>query len=287
MRMRRAVGRSLMLLAVGCLCAGVFAPSVATAQRGNRGGGFQQFFGSPDEFWTPPDFRGNPAYDGRFTFARIKYRGYMHWSGAEGPGWSHDYPNADEHLVKILKEVTTMKPYVPKKGMVGGVIVALDDPELFKYPVAYFSEPGGWMPNEKEVLGMRNYLMKGGFVIFDDFGGPQDWNTTLLQMRRALPDIRPVQLTGKEPIFDSFFKIDLKVVERQCLANRRACYRGVPQWWGWYENGDPKRRLMAIGALNSDIGEFWQWSGTGFAAVDQSNEVFKLGVNFMIYALTH
>jgi hypothetical protein len=261
-------------------------PHAASAQRGGRGN-FQSYFGSPDDFYTPPDFKGNPAYDGRFTFARIKYRGYGHWSGSEGPGWSHDYPNADEHLVKILKEVTTLHPYLPKKGMAGGVIVALDDPELFKYPIAYFSEPGGWAPNEKEVLGMRNYLLKGGFVLFDDFGGQQDWNNLLLHMRRALPDIRPVQLTGKEPIFDSFFKIDVKAVERQCLSNRRACYRGVPQWWGWYENGDPKRRLIAVGALNADIGEFWQWSGTGFAAVDQSNEVFKIGVNFLIYGLTH
>ena len=68
------------------------------------------------------------------AFARIKYRGYAHWSGAEGPGWSHDYPNADEHLVKILKEVTTLHPYLPKKGLAGGVIVALDDPGILEQP---------------------------------------------------------------------------------------------------------------------------------------------------------
>src|SRR5437762_3505272 len=67
------------------------------------GGGFNQFFGGPNEFYQPPAFHGNPLYDGRFTFARIKYRGYLHWSGREGPGWSHDYPDAEENFTKIVR----------------------------------------------------------------------------------------------------------------------------------------------------------------------------------------
>jgi len=142
-----------------------------------------RYFGDPNEYYVPPAFHGNAPYDGRFTFARIKYRGYAHFTD-EGPGWSHDYPRSDVHLMKIMREVTALRPFVQRGEIVGGNIFALDDPELMKYPVAYFSEPGGWQPNDKEVAGFRNYLLKGGFVIFDDFGEMRgfdqgDWLNTV------------------------------------------------------------------------------------------------------------
>jgi len=46
--------------------------------------------------------------------------------------------------------------------IIGGAIVGLDEPELFKYPVAYLSEPGGWFPTPAEVKGLRNYILKAG-----------------------------------------------------------------------------------------------------------------------------
>ncbi len=147
------------------------------------------------------------------TFARIKYRGFEHF-GAEGPGWSHDYPDAEENFVKIVRDITSVHPFVDAGPIVGSVIVALDDPALFKYPVSYMSEPGGWHPNDIEIAGFRNYLLKGGFMIFDDFRenwrGNFDWSNLRKEVARAFPNARWVQLTGKEPIFDSFFKIDLK-----------------------------------------------------------------------------
>ncbi len=256
--------------------------------RGGRGGrGIDpRLLGNPSDFYTPPDFHGNPAYDGRFTFARIKYRGFAHYS-REGPGWSHDYPDADEHLMRILREVSAVRPFVASGKIVGGAIVALDDPQLFRYPVSYLSEPGGWFPNAAEVKGLHDYLLKGGFMILDDFGGSTDWQNTQVQLQRALPGIRPQLLTGKEPIFDSFFKIDVKAVEQQCRTNYRACYRGLPKYYAWFENNDPKKRILVLGNLDADIGEFWQWSAQGFAPVDVSNEAYKLGVNYLIYALTH
>jgi hypothetical protein len=260
------------------------------AQRGGGGGGrrpdLSQYFGGSNDTYVPPDFHGNPAYDGRFTFARISYRGFAHMS-REGPGWSHDYPDADVHLMRIMRDITIIRPFVEFGNIQGGVIVALDNPLLFKYPVAYLSEPGGWFPNDAEVKGMHNYLLKGGFVIFDDFGGGNDWNNWTIQMQRVLPGITPVELKGDEPIFDSFYKIDTKLIARQCAMNRQSCYRGIPVYVGYYENNDPKRRLLALGNFNADIGEFWQWSGQGFAPVDVSNEAYKLGINYLIYALTH
>lgn len=279
----RATLKYLAVVVIGvCVCA-----TTALAQRGGRfpGGGGRGFggfdpaaLGDPNGFYTPPDFRGNPAYDGRFTFARIKYRGYGRWSGREGPGWSHDYPDADVHFMKILREITTMRPFTNAGQIIGGAIVALDEPELFKYPVAYLSEPGGWFPTPAEVKGFRNYILKGGFVIVDDFP-PNDWGTFESAMTKAFPELKPVLMTGKEPIFDSFFKVDLNKIQRGAY--------GRGSFYAYYENNDPKKRLVMIADYSQDVGDAWQWSGTGFMPIDVSNEAFKLGVNYIVYALTH
>ena len=250
----------------------------AQAQRGRGRPDFSQMLGDPNSYYTPPDFRGNEPYDGRFTFARIKYRGFAHFS-REGPGWSHDYPRSESHLMRIMRDVTSIRPFIEDGPRMGGVIVALDSPELFKYPVSYLSEPGGWFPNEKEIAGFRDYLLKGGFIIVDDFGGMSDWANFTAQLQRALPKAQLVQLTGKEPIFDAFFKIDLNIIQRT--------YRGSPVYFGVYEDNDPRKRLILVANYNNDIGEYWEFSDQGFAPVPLSNEAYKIGVNYLVYALTH
>ena len=278
----------MRLLAMGCLAvvACAMVSSAASAQRRPRGGGFNQYFGSSDEYYQPPAYHGNPLYDGRFTFARIKYRGFDHF-GPEGPGWSHDYPDAEENFTKILRDISAVRPFVEEGPIVGSALVTLDDSTLFKYPVSYMSEPGAWHPNEKEIAGLRKYLLKGGFMIFDDFreGWRQeyDWTNLRQEMARALPNAKWVQLTGNEPIFDCFFKIDLKAA----VSSTSAYGTNLPTYWGLYENNDPKKRLMVIANVDNDIGESWQWSGQGFVPIAAANETYKLGINYVIYALTH
>src|SRR6185436_6944233 len=101
----------------------------ARAQRGDRG--FGGFGGALDAggFAMPANWGGNTRYDGRFTFARIKYRG-----AGMGVGWRHDYPRAESHFMRIMNAITTLHPFVEAGPIVGGNILALDDPELFKYP---------------------------------------------------------------------------------------------------------------------------------------------------------
>ena len=128
---------------MGCLAAAACALLVTGADAQRRRGGFNQYFGSSEEFYQPPAYHGNPLYDGRFTFARIKYRGFDHF-GPEGPGWSHDYPDAEENFTKILRDISAVNPFVEAGPIVGSALVALDDSTLFKYPVSYMSEPGAW-----------------------------------------------------------------------------------------------------------------------------------------------
>jgi hypothetical protein len=244
-----------------------------------EGHGFGRMRGLADqnEFYMPRAWQGNPVYDGRFTFARIKYRGAGH-----GVGWSHDYPRAESHFMRIMREITSMNPFIEAGPIVGSTVLALDDPELTKYPVAYLSEPGGWVPNDKEAAALRSYLTKGGFVIVDDFDGGsmnRDWYHFVEQVKRVVPNLRLMEVPQTHPIFDSFFKIDLKALVSYGSG-------GTPGYFGLFRDNDPAKRIMMIVNFNQDMGDYWEWSDRGFNVVP-TNEAYKLGVNYLIYALTH
>jgi hypothetical protein len=138
------------------------------------------------------------------------------------------------------------------------------------------------VPSDEEVEKLREYLLKGGFMIFDDFDGRAMYNL-VAQMRRVLPELQPVRMTGEEPIFEAFFDIELAELE----INQGAGYRQSPDYWGLFEDNDPAKRQLVIMNNNNDIGEFIDYDATGFFPVNLANEAYKLGVNYMVYALTH
>ena len=223
----------------------------------------------------------NLGYDGKFAFVRLRYAsgfgGFERRRGGEPP-WAHDYPTADIHMMKIVDDLTTVAPHVD-----GSNIYQLDDPELMNHPIAYMSEPGFWTLSDEEAKGLRTYLLKGGFIIFDDFRG-RDWWNLEEQMKRALPESKFVQLDASHPIFNSFFEIkDLQFLRSY---NQGQSEFGYPTYWGIFEDNDPKKRLIAIANRDNDLGEYWEYSDTGTDPVDFSNEAYKFGVNYVVYGLT-
>jgi len=208
-------------------------------------------------------------YNGQFAFVRLKYQGGF----SRDPGWAHDYPRADWHLQRILEDVSFTRTYRDESN-----ILTLDDPDLSLYPVAYMSEPGFWTLNEAETSGLRAYLEKGGFIIFDDFRGARDWGNLQARMADVMPDLRWVTLDVSHPVFHSFFDIKQLVTDG---------YYGPAEFRGLFEDNDPSKRLVAVANVNHDLGEFWEFSDTGWVPVDLSNEAYKYGVNYVIYAMTH
>lgn len=213
-------------------------------------------------------------YDGRYAFVRLSYGGSGMGFRREPP-WAHDYPRAERHFMRILKEITFLDLHLDESN-----ILSLDDPELFNYPIAYMSEPGYWTMSEEEVLGMRQYFEKGGFVIFDDFRG-EHWYNFEAQMRRVLPQGRLVELDAQSPIFHSFFEINSLDFVQMYDRGAKATFHGI------FEDNDPAKRLLLIANFNNDIGEYWEFSDEGFVPIDLSNEAYKFGVNYIVYAMTH
>jgi len=222
--------------------------------------------------------RTDVTYDGQFTFVRLRWKSDFGFSrrGGFSSAWNHDYPRAEQHLSQILRELTALDIHTDASR-----ILTLDDPDLFRYPIAFMWEPGFWNLTDVEAESFRAYLSKGGFAIFEDFDGAQQWANFEAQMRRVLPDGRFVRLDNAHRIYDAFFQIkDIHAIVHPMSGIR-------PSYYGIYEDNDPSKRLMVIANYDNDVPEYWEWSGQGLFPFDASNEAYKLGVNYVLYGLTH
>jgi uncharacterized protein DUF4159 len=281
----------------GVLVVVLMTAALAIAQR--RRDGFGGGFG----FRSRVPMLKNTPYDGRFTFVRMNYEstpdGY--WYGGQ-PAWAHGYPVAEKNLVQIMNEIS----YLGANDE-GFNTIRFDDPELFKYPIAYVIEPDWWAITESESKALREYMLKGGFVIVDDFklreniggrfcGGSNwrnyeylrahgqgggGWPSFEEMMKQVMPSHRFFDVPADHPVFHSFFQIEHVDNFPQAYICDRPIFRGM------FEDNDPGKRLLMVVNYNTDISQYWEWSGRGFRPFDDTNEAYKLGVNYLIYGLTH
>jgi hypothetical protein len=223
------------------------------------------------------EFRGvipNVKYDGRFQLVRLRYDEFR----GRSEGWKYDYPWMEQHLMTMFDELTKVR--VARKG---SNILTMSDPELMNWPVAYLSEPGYWYPDAEEVKGLRAYLRKGGFLIVDDFyvaSGGYEWPVFEKAMLSVLPGAKIVPLDASNPIYDSFYRIsDLNDIPYPTRPSLKA------EFYGIYEDNDPKKRLMVVINYNTDLGEYMQFSDAGVWPVNLSNNAYKFAMNYIIYGL--
>lgn len=223
-----------------------------------------------------------PAYDSKYNFTRIR------WSGGGGRGgggfgrgrgrgaqWAHDYPRADRNFLAILNETTLIRT-----DREHSKVVTLEDPELFKNPVIYLVEPGFWQPSPEAIQNLSDYLLKGGFLMVDDFRGPRELANLEFYLGQALPELNMIQIDDDNEIFDSFFRVNPSQIVPP--------YGGYPGiWYAIYEDNDPTKRIMVMINANNDMAEYWEYSDQGYYGIDLSNDAYKLGVNYVVYALTH
>jgi hypothetical protein len=268
---------------------------IALASVAGVGGGLAKSAGNPETGATAVGSStalqddGGPAYNGQFTFVRIRFGDDLRNMGSRGYGrrwgrsraWAHDWPRAETNFAKILNATTFIDTYMEGAS---GRVLTLDDPELFKYPVASIIEVGWWNPSDAEILGLRNYLLKGGFLIVDDTRDERgnEQRNFRFHMNRALPGYELLKMPNDHDIFSNFFFIENPLSLVPPYGRYPASY------WGIFENNDPEEgRLMVIVNWNQDLQEYWEFSDQGYYPVDLSREAYQFGVNYMIYAYTH
>jgi hypothetical protein len=204
------------------------------------------------------------------VIARWQYTGRGKFGGT---GWSHNYPTSDQHLAQVLSEATN----IDVKN-VSFRIVELGSPEVFDYPFAVVSEPGEMALTPGEVEHLRQYIDRGGFVLLDDFDGPRDLAILERDFHKAFPDRNFTRLTINHEIFHMFFDIDALNVTSPYLVE------GEPEFWGLMNKDG---NIGAIACYNNDLENFWDYIDRGEYPLKPSVESFRLGINFVLYAMTH
>ena len=218
-----------------------------------------------------------------FYFTRAAYSSYGRggW-GRRGQSWAIDYPKADIQFLTVLKRLTNLDAYDDENA------VALNDPRIRNFPFLYALEVGYMSMSEPEVEGLRDYLLAGGFLVIDDFWGSQEWAQFEFQMKLVFPEKPIIDLELDHTVFNTFYEIDeiLQVPAYGRYFGGQTYERdGYVPFVKGIEDDDG--RLMVIINWNTDLGDAWEWAEQPDYPVPYSTFAFQMGVNMIVYAMTH
>ncbi len=222
-----------------------------------------------------------PAEDAEFYFVRLAYTSSgLFFQRRER--WLTDWPDAEHYLLGGLRRLTRIKT-APE-----GIYLSVMDERLFDYPWIYAVEVGGWELNEMEAARLRDYLLRGGFLMVDDFHGSREWAGFVESMRRVFPDRTIVDVPRDDPIFHVAYDLN----DRIQIPGIQVIYTGVPyeqdgiepQWRGIY---DDEGRLMVIINFNMDLGDAWEHADVPEYALQYTTRAYQYAINYILYAMTH
>lgn len=223
-----------------------------------------------------------PHPEADFHFARLAYDSHGNYAGSRGysnPMWAVDYPLAEEHFLPALERFTRIQA-APSSAH-----VQISDEELFDYPWIFVQQVGAgrWNPSESDVERLREYLYRGGFLVFDDFHTEDEWEIFADAMNRILPGRAIVDIEADDQLLNIIFAID----QRTQIPGERHLWRGPegpPHWRAIYD--DEGRMMVAINH-NIDLGDAWEHADDPGYPVEMSGLAYRFGVNYVVYAMTH
>jgi len=279
MRRRLALGAVLLIAAVGL------------AQRGRFGGG--------RGLQADDDEAPLPAKAGEFHFIRTEYTdlpqfhrrfGYSSRDGQGEGWWLVDWPNADNHFTTGVQRLTRLDVGDPRH-------LRLTDPHLFDYPWIYATQAGWWNLSDKEVACLREYLLRGGYLVVDDFWGPDptQWEIFRETMERVLPGKPITDIALTDSVMHVLYDIEQK--DLTFIPGSRHLRRGYdgtvqvmqppgtePAWRAMYDDKD--HMVVAIN-YNTDVGDAWEFADVPYYPEHMTALAYRYGINYIIYAMTH
>ena len=239
-----------------------------------------------ENFTLPPDYQEKTEW----VFARLMYppipgygwRSRGDWTQGVS-NWTIDYPRSDRHFSAALRRLTRVHARSVEQP------VNLDDgDEVYNWPWLYGVEVGHWQLTDAQAAKLREYLLRGGFFMCDDFHGTEEWAVFVASMQRVFPDRPIVELENSAPIFHTLYDLDdrYQVPGAQFLHSGRVYEKdGIyPRWRGIY---DDKGRIMVAICHNMDLGDSWEWADEPRYPEKYSALGIRIGVNYVIYAMTH
>src|SRR5450432_1872728 len=278
--------RRMIVPALGC------AMLVCTllAQRPFRQYPAWEYFSFP----VPPDWN----QPGEWTFARLMYpttEVRVDWQSEYKRGldwregntnWTIDYPRSDRHLAAAIRRLTRIEARSVEQP------INLDeDDDVFNYPWLYAVEVGHWQLTDPQIVKFREFLLRGGFFMCDDFHAINEWDIFVYTMNKVFPDRKIADIPDKDLIFHTVFDLD----ERYQVPGMQYVYShkvyemdirtGAPAHWrGIY---DDKGRLMVAICHNMDLGDSWENADDPQYPQQFSALGIRIGVNYLVYSMTH
>ena len=241
-----------------------------------------------EDYPLPPDYQEKTEW----AFARLMYppigggwgwrRYRQDWTNGSS-NWTIDYPASDRHFSLALRRLTRVHARSVEQP------VNLDDgDDVYHWPWLYGVEVGHWALTDSQVKTLREYLLRGGFFMCDDFHGTQEWEVFVASMSRVFPDRPIVEIENSDQIFHTIFDLDdrYQVPGAQFLRSGQMYeFDGyTPHWRGIY---DDKGRLMVAICFDMDLGDSWEWADDPRYPEKFSALGIRIGVNYVIYAMTH
>ena len=265
----------------------VLAVCTLFAQRPFREYPAWEYYGYP----LPSDY----LQPGEWTFARLMYpttHYVIDWQSERMRGfdwregytnWTIDYPRSDRHLSAAIRRLTR----VQTRSVEQPINLDLDD-DVFNYPWLYAVEAGHWELTDPQIAKFREFLLRGGFFMCDDFHGTDEWTIFMMTMQKVFPDRQVVDLPNADAIFHTVFDLDdrYQVPGAQFLQTGRVAEKdGIhPKWAGIY---DDRGRLMVAICHNMDLGDSWEHADDPRYPQQYSALGVRIGVNYVTYAMTH
>jgi hypothetical protein len=233
-----------------------------------------------DERGYAPDWPSN-----EFHFVRMFYRDggamYGRWGRGEG-SWLVDWPDAEYHFHMGVSRLTRVDIGEQAREL------RVTDDAIFDYPWLYAVEVGHWTLDDVEAGRLREYLLRGGFLMTDDFHGSYEWEGFVESMRRVFPDRPIVEIPESDEVFHALYDLDQRIQ----IPGIAALYRGVtyerdgyvPHWRGIY---DDDGRLMVAINFNMDLGDAWEHADDPRYPEPMTTLAYRFAVNYVVYAMTH
>lgn len=242
-----------------------------------------------NNFPLPADY----AEKTEWAFARLMYppspnrygygfRGGNNWKSGYSI-WTQDYPRADRHFSVAMRRLTRIHVRSVEQP------VDLDDPtDVYNWPWLYAVQTGQWRLTDAQAAKMREYLLRGGFFMCDDFWGTPQWDEFRASMDRVLPGRPIVDIPDSDAIFHTVYDLS----DRYQVPGARYLSTGVTykcencpaHWRGIY---DDKGRLLVAMTYDSDLGDSWEWADDPYYDEKFSALGIRIGVNYIVYAMTH
>ncbi len=255
-----------------------------------------------DDIPLPPDYQEKTEW----TFGRLMYPnhpnailgnrgifGVRRWGGYQpdwregGTSWTQDYPRADRHFALALRRLTRLHMRSVEQP------VSPDDlDDFYNWPWLNAGEMGDWKLTDVQVKTLREYLLRGGFLMLDDFWGPEEYERFDETMHKVFPDHPVVDIPNDNPIFHVVYDLDDRVQilgawctsQRQNMMCQTRAVGTTPRWFGVF---DDKGRIMVAICFNNDVGDAWEWADSPAYPEQMAGLAIRIGVNYVLYSMTH